>query len=297
MARTNFNEIRITTRDGLKLYARHYPAAGSRLNPALCLPGLTRNSRDFHALATALSDPGSGAPRAVYTLDFRGRGLSDRDGEPKNYAVPVEAEDVIEVVAALGIAGAGIIGTSRGGLVAMVLAAMKPEILGPVVLNDIGPVLESTGLERIAGYVGKASMPGARPNTWAEAAATVKAIDQQQFPDISDAGWEAIARQRFNEADGRPVPGYDGAIGRSITLPEGPLPTLWPQFDAMSAIPVMVVRGALTDLLSEETVAEMGRRHPGLAVTSVAGQGHAPLLEDASTISAISRFLSLADKP
>ena len=293
MATGVYNEIRFTTRDGLKLYARHYPAAGSRLNPVLCLPGLTRNSRDFHPLATALSNPGSGAPRAVYTLDFRGRGLSDRDADPRNYAVPIEAQDVIELIEALGITGAGIVGTSRGGLVAMVVAAMKPEILGPVVLNDIGPVIERAGLERIAGYVGKVSMP----RTWPQAAAMVRDIDQQQFPTVSDAGWEAIARQRFNETDGRPAPGYDGAIGRSITLPEGALPTLWPQFDAMSALPVMVVRGERTDLLSEETVAEMGRRHQGLVVQAVADEGHAPLLEDAPTIAAIARFFSLADKP
>jgi pimeloyl-ACP methyl ester carboxylesterase len=291
--RGTFNEIRVTVRDGLRLYARHYAAVGSRLNPVLCLPGLTRNSRDFHALATALSDPATGAPRAVYTLDLRGRGLSDYDPDPKNYAVPVEAQDVLEVMEALGIAGAGVVGTSRGGLIAMVVASMKPEALGPVVLNDIGPVLERAGLERIAGYVGKATTP----RNWAEAAAAVRAIDQQQFPAVPEIAWEAIARQRFNEIDGHPAPGYDGAIGRSITLPEGPLPTLWPQFEALKPIPVMVVRGALTDLLSDQTVAEMARRHPGLAVTTVPDEGHAPLLQDGPTIAAIARFLSLADKP
>jgi pimeloyl-ACP methyl ester carboxylesterase len=281
---------RITVRDGLKLFVRHFPAAGSRLAPVLCLPGLTRNGRDFVALATALSEPRQATARPVYTLDLRGRGASDWDADPKKYSVPVEAQDVLDVMAALGLDRPAIVGTSRGGLIAMVLAALQPTALGPVVLNDIGPVIERDGLVRIASYVGQAPLPA----TWPEAAAMVQEIDQRQFPAVPADGWEAIARQRFNDVDGRPAPGYDPRIGDSISVLDGPLPELWPQFEALKHVPVLVIRGVESDLLSAATVAEMTRRHPRLSAISVADEGHAPLLQDASTISAIRRFLDAA---
>ncbi len=258
--------------------------------PVLCLPGLTRNGRDFVALATALSEPRQATARPVYTLDLRGRGASDWDADPKKYSVPVEAQDVLDVMAALGLDRPAIVGTSRGGLIAMVLAALQPTALGPVVLNDIGPVIERDGLVRIASYVGQAPLPA----TWPEAAAMVQEIDQRQFPAVPADGWEAIARQRFNDVDGRPAPGYDPRIGDSISVLDGPLPELWPQFEALKHVPVLVIRGVESDLLSAATVAEMTRRHPRLSAISVADEGHAPLLQDASTISAIRRFLDAA---
>lgn len=290
MAGGAFDEFKITVRDGLRLAVRHYPAAGSHLPPVLCLPGLTRNGRDFHALATALSDPASPDPRAVYTLDARGRGDSDHDPDWRHYTVVVEAHDVVDVVAALSLHGATFIGTSRGGIVTMVLAALQPTAIGSVVLNDIGPVIETQGLGRIAGYVGRVPMPG----TWAEAAALVRDLDKRQFPVVKDDEWESIARQRFLEKDGRPAPAYDPNLSRAFSVLDGPIPALWPQFGALAGKPAMVIRGAESDLLSPATISAMANRHPGLTALTVAGEGHAPLLQDAGTIAAIRRFLKAA---
>jgi pimeloyl-ACP methyl ester carboxylesterase len=285
--------FRIRVRDGLQLYVRHWPAPGSPYRPVLCLPGLTRNHRDFAALAEALSDPAGLMPRPVYALDARGRGLSQRSEDWKTYTVQVETHDTIDVMAALGLHGAAIVGTSRGGLVTMLLAAIQPTALGPVVLNDIGPVIEREGLLRIAGYVGRVPLPA----TWEEAGKLVRDIDARAFPGRSDSDWERIARQRFAEKDGRPAPGYDPNLSRAFSVLDGPIPALWPQFEALAGVPVMVIRGALSDLLSAATVAEMAKRHPRLAALAVADEGHAPLLQDQTTIAAVARFLDKAERP
>ena len=286
-----FEEARITVRDGLRLYVRHYPALGSPLRPVLCLAGLTRNSRDFQTLASALSDQANGAPRPVYALDARGRGASDHAPDWKSYTVPTEAQDVIDVMTALSLHGAAVIGTSRGGLVTMVLGALQPTLIGAVVLNDIGPVIDREGLIRIAGYVGRVPLP----RSWPDAAALVRDLGQRQFPNVKPEQWEAIARQRFNEVDGRPAPGYDKNLGKTLSVLDGPLPMLWPQFKALSGVPTMVIRGARSDLLSPATIAEMAAQHPKLTALTVPDEGHAPLLEDRPTISAIHRFLARAD--
>ena len=285
-----WREHRLTVRDGLRLAVRHYPARGSTRRPALCLPGLTRNARDFDALARHLSATGPAA-RDVFTLDARGRGGSDHDSDPANYNLLTEMHDVIDMMIAHGLAGSDLIGTSRGGLVTMLLAAAQPSFLAAAVLNDIGPVLERAGLERIAGYVGKA----APPTTWSEAAAAVRRIDGAFFPGLTDGAWEAIARQRFNDAGGRPVASYDPRLATTISIPDGPLPQLWPQFGALAHVPVQIIRGENSDLLSAETVEEMRRRHPRTQAITVPRQGHAPLLDDAPTMDAIARFLAAAD--
>ena len=295
MTSTNdgFDEIYFTARDGLRLYARKYSAAGgdgAARRPVLCLAGLTRNSRDFHDVALALSQ-NSSAPRDVYTLDIRGRGRSDADPDWRNYAVPIEAHDVIDFMTAAGLVQSGIIGTSRGGLITMVLAAMQPSRIGAVVLNDIGPVIEADGLARIAGYVGRIPTP----KTWAEATQAVRDLTRRDFPDMSDADAEALARQLFNERGGRPVSGYDKNLAKCLSVLDGPIPELWPQFGALARVPVMVVRGGNSDLLSQKTIDEMARRHPRFSSVTVPGEGHAPLLRDAPTIRAIANFFAAND--
>jgi pimeloyl-ACP methyl ester carboxylesterase len=285
-----FEDVYFRVRDGVRLHARRYPsAAKTPARPVLCLAGLTRNARDFHDLATALA-AGPADPREVWALDARGRGLSSPDPDWKGYTVPNEAQDVVDMMAAFALHGAAIVGTSRGGLVAMVLAAIQPTAVGPVVLNDIGPVIERDGLIRIAGYVGKVGAP----QTWAEAAQMVAAIGRSQFPRMSEAEWQTVARQLFNERDGRPVAGYDAKLARSLSAMDGPPPALWPQFGALGRVPVMVVRGALSDLLSAATVKEMVHRHPRAEAFTVPDQGHAPWLRDRPTIEAIQRFLVAA---
>ncbi|MCL4765051.1 MAG: alpha/beta hydrolase [Hyphomicrobiaceae bacterium] len=284
-----WNDFTFSARDGLRLYARRYPAPGSHLRPVLCLPGLTRNSRDFHDIAMALSS-GERA-RAVYALDSRGRGSSQYDRDWRNYAVPIEMLDVEDLVTLLGLESPAIIGTSRGGLVAMVLAAAQPTAVGAVVLNDIGPVIERGGLIRIAGYVG--SMP--LPSSWEDAANMVAEMNRRAFPAVRQDQWAEIARQWFNEANGRPAPGYDPNLARSFSVTDGPIPALWPQFMALARVPLLVIRAENSDILSAATVQQMRARHPQCASLTVAGQGHAPLLKDAETIAAIAGFLADVD--
>jgi len=288
-----FRDIVFSARDGLRLYGRHYPAAfndGAGRRPVLCLAGLTRNSRDFDMIATRLSQDAQ-APRDVLTLDARGRGQSESDPDWKSYTVPSEAQDVLDFITVTGIAGAAVIGTSRGGLIAMVLAALQPRVLGPVILNDIGPVIEQKGLGRISAYVGRIPLPG----TWAEAGALVHDMCRRAFPAVPETEWVEVAKQWFNERKGRPAPGYDPALSNALSVLDGPIPALWPQFEALKRVPVLVIRGETSDILSEATVEEMRHRHPALSAMVVPGQGHAPLLLDAETIEAIGRFLAATE--
>jgi pimeloyl-ACP methyl ester carboxylesterase len=292
-AERRFEDIYFTVRDGLRLYGRHYRAQGATgARPVVCLAGLTRNSRDFHAIALALSCEAS-PTRDVFTLDTRGRGLSEHDTDWKNYAVPIEMQDVIDFMMMLGLRDAGVIGTSRGGLITMVLAAAQPSLIGAVVLNDIGPVIEMDGLARIAGYVGRIPLP----KNWADAARIARDLTLRDFPKLTDEDTAVIARQLFNEKNGKPVSGYDKKLAKCLSVLDGPMPALWPQFEAMKRMPVLVVRGANSDLLSEKTVEEMRQRHPRLNSISVPGQGHAPLLSDAPTIGAIASFFAETDEP
>ncbi len=287
-----FEDIHYTSRDGLRLHGRRYPSGGTGTpgRTVLCLAGLTRNGRDFHDLAMALSQR-SNAPRTVYTLDYRGRGLSEFDPDWRNYAVQIEMLDVIDFITLAGLQDAALIGTSRGGLITMLIAAAQPTAIGAAVLNDIGPVVENDGLARISGYVGRVPLP----ISWADAARMMRELNRRHFPEVSDAVWEEAARQWYNEKNGKPAPGYDPNLGNALSVLDGPMPALWPQFEALKRVPLMVVRGENSDILTAETVDEMRRRHPAMATISVANQGHAPLLKDTTTIEAIRHFLTATD--
>jgi pimeloyl-ACP methyl ester carboxylesterase len=289
-AKIGFEEITFTARDGLRLYARHYPAPGSTRRPALCLAGITRNSRDFHTVAVALStDPVR--PRPVYTIDTRGRGRSAHDPDWKNYIVPIEMLDVLDFITMQSLADIAVIGTSRGGIIAMVMAAAQPSVIGCVVLNDIGPVIDIDGLSRIAGYIGRIPLP----HSWIDAGRMVKDMNKKQFPRVTDDDWNEVARQFFNEADGRPTAGYDPQLSNSLSVLDGPAPVLWPQFEALKRVPVMVLRGENSDILSVATVEEMRRRHPNITAHTVRWEGHAPLLRDHHTINEVANFLAASD--
>ena len=285
-----WTDIHFTARDGLRLYARHYPAAGSVRRPVLCLAGLTRNARDFHDLATALARPDQ-AGRDVYAIDCRGRGRSEYDRDWRNYTVLVELSDVLDFMTMKGLHDAAIIGTSRGGLIAMLMAALRPCAMGALVLNDIGPVVEREGLARIVAYVGRIPLPA----DWKEATELVREMNKRQFPAVTAEQWADYARAWFNDDNGLPTQGYDPYISRAISLIDGPMPELWPQFAALARVPVLAIRGENSDVLSTRTLEEMRARHPRLEATTVPGQGHAPLLKDARTISAIAEFLARTD--
>jgi pimeloyl-ACP methyl ester carboxylesterase len=287
----DWQDIFFTSQDGLRLYARHYVAPPSLRRPVLCLAGLTRNSRDFHVLASFLSDPRNPLSRDVYTLDYRGRGRSEWDKSWRNYALQVEMTDAIDLMTICGLSEVAVIGTSRGGLLAMVMACLRPTAIGAVVLNDIGPVIEREGLVRILAYVGRIPLPP----TWDDATALVRDISIRSFPAVPEHQWPEIARQWFNDEHGRPTPAYDPELAKAMSVLDGPLPALWPQFEAMARLPVMAIRGELSDILAEQTLTEMRLRHPALVPVTVREQGHAPLLHDQTTLHAINDFLGAAD--
>lgn len=280
----------ITAPDGLKLHARVYGGSAAGRRPVVCLPGLARHSGDFHALALALIDAGD---RRVLALDYRGRGLSDYDS-PKNYTLPVELGDVLAVLAALEALPAIFIGTSRGGILTMLLAAVRPTAIAAAVLNDVGPVLEPQGLMRIKGYVGK--LP--QPSSFADGAEILRRLFDGQFPKLTQADWLAAAHRIFKQENGRLVPTYDERLAETLSGldPEKPVPALWPQFEALAHVPVLCIRGANSDLLSPATVTAMAERHPRFESFEVPDQGHAPLLADDETIGRIAEFVDRADR-
>ncbi|MET0568342.1 MAG: alpha/beta hydrolase [Hyphomicrobiaceae bacterium] len=288
----NWRDIFYTSRDGLRLHARHYPAPASSRRPALCLPGLTRNARDFHALASYLSGTDHPNPRDVYAVDYRGRGRSAHDADWRNYAIQVETLDVLDFMTVAGIHDAALIGTSRGGLIAMIMATMRPASIGAVILNDIGPVIERDGLARIVAYAGRVPLP----NSWAEAAALTQDMSKRHFPSVPAQQWADVARQWFDDVNGQPAHSYDQNLAKAISLLDGPVPSLWLQFEALSYAPTLAIRGELSDVLSEQTLYQMCVRHPRLETFLVAGQGHAPLLLDPATQTAIGRFLAASDR-
>lgn len=270
--------------DGLRLHFREYGAPSGSALPVVCLPGLARTAGDFDRLARELSRDG----RRVLALDYRGRGLSDRDSDPRNYELGVEMSDTLAVLAAAGVEAAIFVGTSRGGLITMILAALRPEVILGAVLNDIGPVLEPEGLTRIRGYVGK--LP--RPSSWTEAVTILKSVAARSFTALSEADWLAFAQLTFREENGVFETNYDPALTETLkALDITNLPTLWPQFEALSSVPVLVVRGGNSDLLSVATASEMMQRHPDCALYTVRDQGHAPFLTDEPTIARIREFV------
>jgi pimeloyl-ACP methyl ester carboxylesterase len=279
----------VTAQDGLKLHVRSYGPRMANALPVVCLPGLARTVADFETLAMALVDDPK-ASRRVLALDSRGRGKSDYDRDPANYNLQVELADVITVLTALEITRAVFVGTSRGGILTMLLAAARPSAIAGCILNDIGPVIEPKGLMRIKSYVGR--MP--HPASFHEAADILRRLFGGQFPKLNDDDWVAFARRTFKEAGGRIVPDYDVRLGKTLkgTNLERPLPALWKQFDALAGLPVMIIRGGHSDILSTATVEAMRARHAGLDVIEIPDEGHAPVLAGAGLIGRIAAFVA-----
>jgi pimeloyl-ACP methyl ester carboxylesterase len=279
--------------DDLLLYARKYGSDSASGRPLICLPGLTRNGRDFHALAVALSTHPFRS-RPVYCLDYRGRGRSEWDKDWRNYSAYVELLDVIAFITLRGLSGAAFLGTSRGGIITMMLGVMQPSAIGCAILNDIGPVIETAGLARIMGYAGKIPVP---PD-WDEAMSVVREINKRQFTALDTAAWRTLTRQLFNDADGRPAAAYDPDIGKALSLVDiaKPVPAMWEHFESLLKVPMMVLRGENSDILSAATVQDMQARHPAMASALIRNEGHAPLLMDAFSHRLIGDFLFDSDK-
>ena len=269
--------------DGLRLYYRSYPASQPGWLPVLCLPGLTRNSRDFAALAEHLS-----ARHEVLAADLRGRGLSAWDSDSSHYQLSTYVQDAWSLLDSRGVKRVLVVGTSLGALLGMALAT-RPDRIAGVVLNDAGPELDLVGLLRIAGYAGK--LPPVA--TWAEAAAQTKSVNQAAMPDLTDAQWLDYARRGYREnAAGVPAPDIDPQIAAGFrNPPTGPL-QMWPLYAQIKGVPMLVIRGALSDLLSAATVKRMTLEKPDLEQLTVANRGHVPLLDEPECRTAIDAFLT-----
>jgi pimeloyl-ACP methyl ester carboxylesterase len=273
-----------------RLHYLEYGARRASATPVVCLPGLTRNAEDFDRLARVLAAPSAGGSgRRVLALDYRGRGRSGWDKDWRHYDLKFEHLDILATLAAAEVTSAIFIGTSRGGLHIMLLAFAQPWLLRGAVLNDIGPVIDMAGLMRIKSYVGK--LP--RLRSWKAAIDFLRQSACKHFTNVAEADWETYARQTFAAKKGRFQLRYDPALARTLdaVTPESPLPEIWPQFEALKGIPVLGIRGENSDILSPATLAEMAKRHTAFEQLIVKGQGHAPLLLDAATISAIADFV------
>jgi pimeloyl-ACP methyl ester carboxylesterase len=298
-----YTEHRYASTDGLSLYYRSY---GSGQDVVVCLPGLTRNCKDFEDLANHLSGHPSGRWRVI-TPDLRGRGRSDYDPKPVNYNAVTYAADTWRLLDELGIRQAAMIGTSLGGLVSIIMARQQPDRLQGVVINDMGPDVPPAAVSRILEYVGR--LPAAK--SWAEAAREAQRNYGPAFPELPYEFWELHIRNYWKEdGQGLIVPDMDPAIGDALRKAHGAMKVLhwlrrfnllkqvhgipidpWELFDALT-MPALLLHGELSDVLTMETAARMQRVKPDLQVVHVPNRGHAPLLDEPESRGAIDRFLN-----
>jgi pimeloyl-ACP methyl ester carboxylesterase len=281
-----YDEKFVRSRDGLQLYFRDYEGDTAKA-PVLCLHGLTRNSRDFAELAAHIAPA-----RRVVVPDQRGRGRSQYDAQWKNYHPGTYVEDMWTLLSELSIPRVVVIGTSLGGLMALMMAATRPQQLAGVVLNDIGPEIDPVGVARIQSYAGR--LPPVR--SWDDAAAQMKLTFGLAFPDYDEQQWRVFARKSFDEDEaGVPHLAADPKIGdaiRAIPAPPGLTQAMWLAFGQLRNLPALALRGATSDLLSAATFERMQREVPSLVAVTVPNRGHAPQLDEPESLRAIDAFLA-----
>ncbi|WP_170399096.1 alpha/beta fold hydrolase [Ruegeria arenilitoris] len=268
-----------TTSDDRRLFFDDIGAG----TPVLCLAGLTRNSQDFAFLAPHITDV------RMITMDYRGRGQSDHDPDYMNYNIVRESLDVIELLDHLRLDRVVVLGTSRGGLIAMALAVSHPERLSGVILNDVGPVIDPVGIAKIMDYVGK--QPTSK--TYDEAAKILQQVMEQQFPGVSLDRWRQQAEIQYELTDDGLTLRYDPAL-RTALLEQtaaGKFPDLWMFFEALRDIPTGVIRGANSDVLGKDTLVEMHKRHPDLISAEIPDRGHVPFLDEPQSLALIRKVL------
>jgi pimeloyl-ACP methyl ester carboxylesterase len=274
-----------TSRDGLKLFYRDYAGPADR-PPILCLPGLTRNSRDFDEFANHVA----GRFRVI-APDFRGRGMSDRDPEPARYLPTTYAADVLQLLDELEIDQAVFVGTSLGGLVTMLIAATQPQRIAATILNDVGPEIDQSGIDRIRSYVGKPM----RFRDWDEAADYVAGVNRGLPASNSHDDWVRAARRVGKDEGDGIIFDYDMAIAEPFNQRnDGAAPAfdLWPLYKKLDGAPLLIVRGELSDLLSDSGAQAMVEAIPGAELVTVPGVGHAPELNEPKAVAAIDQLLA-----
>ena len=268
--------------DGLQLYYRDF-ASDKGGTPVLCLPGLTRNSRDFEDLATYLSDR-----RRVLTPDIRGRGLSDYDPEWRNYHPSTYVQDAWTLLDTLAIEKVIVVGTSLGGICAIAMSAQQNERVAGVVLNDIGPEINPAGAKRVREYAGRAKPV----RNWDEAIAQFRCTYAHFFPGLSDVDWQKLVQRGYRENErGIPELDVDLNVGEAARRLRPKTGDLWKMFDALSDTPVVLLWGVLSDLLTEDIVKKMQARKPDLEVVPVSNRGHVPLLNEPESRAAIDSLI------
>jgi pimeloyl-ACP methyl ester carboxylesterase len=271
---------RFTTSDGLSLA---YADEGAGV-PLLCLSGLTRTMRDFEPVVAAFGDVAR-----IIRLDYRGRGASDHDAEWRNYNVAVEARDALELLDHLGLARTAVLGTSRGGLIALVLAVAARDRLLGVIFNDIGPEVDPAGMARILDYLGQTP---AAPSL--DALAELFAVQMQpEFPGVGVETWRWFLGNNMHDTGEGVALGYDPKLKDAVAeaLDAGPAPDLWSAFDRLQGLPVVLLRGENSDVLSRETAAQMRARRPDMQYVPVRNRAHIPFLDEPECRQAIGQFL------
>jgi pimeloyl-ACP methyl ester carboxylesterase len=279
-----YAEIDWQSHDGLRLYARVYETPLPDASTVLCLHGLTRNSRDFEDLAPHLR-----RRFRVVVPDLRGRGLSARDPQLQNYQPAIYVQDILALLAAVDAPRVAVIGTSLGGMLAMMLAFSQPARIAGIVLNDVGPEIDPAGIERIKQYAGRL----APPRNWDEAVAQTRAIYGDAWPGLAPDRWAVLARRSYREdAAGRVEIDADPKIGEALRAAPAAALDLWPLWKALRDVPTLAIRGTLSDILSAATLARMKAENPDLQLLEVANRGHVPLLDEPECIAAVDLFLS-----
>lgn len=283
-------DIAVLTQDKLHLNVKKWH--GGAKTPILCLPGLTRNAADFDEFAPLAASTG----RNVLALSLRGRGRSDYDPNHLNYFPTTYVRDILAALDQLGLSRAIFVGTSLGGIVTMLTAVEAPARIAGAVINDVGPELAPEGIARIAGYVGaRAAGANGAAESLDAAIAQIRAVNEVAFPGRDSAFWEKFARRTFvQQADGSWSLAYDPNIGRAL-LEVGPAPDLWAPFAALGPVPTLVIRGAISDLLTAPIIEKMRAARPGFAYCEVSNVGHAPTLTEPDAWDAIGRFIAEID--
>jgi len=277
-----------SAKDGLKLAGRKYGWANIDDYPIICLTDLARNSSDFHELACFLSSE-EGGNRRVLTLDYRGRGQSEHDKQKSNYSIDIEADDVLAFITSLNINHFDIIGSARGGIIAMMFGGMRAGSLRKIVLNDIGPALDAAGLVHMKKLYEQFKLC----NSLDQVTRVMTTFGERHFPALPQSYWQLEASRLFNEVDGKLIPRNDLFISSIISdmdLDARPA-SFWPQFRGISKMPLTLIRGKHSELLTPETTAKMRKIHSEMFIIEVNGQGHTPKLETGDLPQQIAKFL------